>query len=274
MDEFLTLIIFFIVIGVVERVLKAAQKAKGEAPTQRKTQPRDEGALEGLPAGLQDLIAEELGINLERKPRIEGPAEAAPPSTARAGPAGHPAGGAPPSAHPAHRAPPPVHPAQAAPPAPPAPPAPVGREPVVYPGSRREVPDRGRERAGERGAAITRARREVAAQRRRGPALTRRPLRELEPPPSLEERAIMERGEAVSLERPRRPEDHERFHDRYDVTKPVASHAEFHERYVDERAEPGRRRRRGPLPDRADWSAAQKAIIWADILGPPKGLED
>jgi hypothetical protein len=272
-DEFLTLIIFFIVIGVVERVLKAAQKAKGERPTQRQTQPRDEGAIEGLPASLQDLIAEELGINLERKPRIEGPPEPAPPATTRAAPAAHPGRGAPPSAHPGRGAPPSAHPGRGAPPSehpsrgqPPAvhpaqsaPPVPVSRERLVhYPGARREEPERGRERAGDRGAAITRARREVAAQRRRGPALVRRPLREPEQTPSLEERAMLERGEAVSLEQPRRPEDHKRFHDLYMV----------------EEAGPGVRRRRGPLPDRSDWSAAQKAIIWAEILGPPKGLGD
>ncbi|UCC82880.1 MAG: hypothetical protein JSW46_18255 [Gemmatimonadota bacterium] len=249
MDEFLTLIIFFIVIGVVERVLKAAQKAKGEQPTQRQEQVQDEGAIERLPAGLQELIAEELGINLERKPRIAGPGEPAPPSSARAAPVEHPGRRPPSTEHPSRRPPPAPHPAES---------APVGRERVVYPSARREVPETGRERAGDRGAAITRARREVAAQRRRGPALVRRPLREVEQPPSLEERALLERGEAVSLEQPRRPEDHKRFHDLYMV----------------EEAGPGVRRRRGPLPDRWDWSAAQKAIIWAEILGPPKGLED
>lgn len=262
MDEFLTLIIFFIVIGVVERVLRAAQKAKSEGLTRRQEPAQDEGAIEGLPASLQDLIAEELGINLERKPRIEGPAEPAPPGTTRAAPAAHPGRGAPPSAHPARGAPPSEHPSRGQPPAvhpaQSAPPVPVSRERVVYPSARRPEPERGRERADDRGAAITRARTEVAAQRRRGPALVRRPLREPEQTPSLEERAILERGEAVSLERPRRPEDHKRFHDLY---------------MVDE-AGPGVRRRRGPLPDRSDWSAAQKAIIWAEILGPPKGLED
>lgn len=246
MDEFLTLIIFFIVIGVVERVLRAAQKAKGEPPTQREAPEHDEGAIEGLPAGLQDLIAEELGINLERKPRIEGRPEPLPPPTARAAPVEQPA----------RRPPPAPHPAQLAPPAPPS------RERVVrYPGARREEPERGRERAGDRGAALVRARREATARRRRGPATARRPLHEPERPPSLEERAILERGEPVSLERPRRPEDNEAFRDRYmrEEAGPAV---------------PAVRRRRGPLPERWDWSAAQKAIIWAEILGPPKGLED
>ena len=69
---------------------------------------------------------------------------------------------------------------------------------------------------------------------------------------------MLERGEPVSLERPRSPEDHERFHDRY-MGRAVV---------------PAVRQRRGRLPERWDWSAAQKAIIWAEILGPPKGLED
>jgi hypothetical protein len=250
-DQFLTLIIFFIVIGVVERLLKAAQKAKEGAPAQREAQPHDEGAIEQLPANLQDLIAEELGINLERRPRIVEPPEPAPPSSARAAPAPHPGRRLPPSEHPGRRQPPARHPGQFVPP------APIVRERVIrYPGPRREEADRGAESAGDRAAAVARRRREDLARRRAAPA--RRPLREPERPPSLEERAIMERGEPVSLERPRRPEDHERFHERYRAKE----------------AGPLVRRRRGPLPDRGDWSAAQKAIIWAEILGPPKGLED
>jgi hypothetical protein len=231
-DEFLTLIIFFIVIGLVERVLKAAQKAKAEAPAQREAQDDEEGGLEKLPAGLQDLVAEELGINLERKPRVEGPPE-------------------------------------------PAPPAPPGRERVVYqPGGRREEARTGRRHSADRGAAITQARREAAAQRRHGPALTRQPLRQPEQQPlSLEERAMLERGEPVSLERPRRPEDHERFHDRYGIEEPVASHAEFHDRYMEKGAREVPRGRRGRLPERRYWNPVQKAVIWAEVLGPPKGLE-
>jgi hypothetical protein len=35
------------------------------------------------------------------------------------------------------------------------------------------------------------------------------------------------------------------------------------------------RRPRGPLlPDRPGWTAVQKAIIWAEIIGPPKGLSE
>jgi hypothetical protein len=215
-EQFLTLIIFFIVIGLVERVLKAAQKSKAEPPAQREVQDEEESGLEELPSGLQDLIAEELGINLERRPRIEGPPEPAPPAPPRGERAGY------------------------------------------RPSPRREALQRGRERAGDRAAALARARREAAAQRRRAPALTREPLRQAEAPMSLEERAMLERGEPVSLERPRTPEDHERFH----------------ERYMEQAAAPDVRRRRGRLPERPNWNAVQKAIVWAEILGPPKGLED
>ncbi len=239
MDEFLTLIIFFIVIGVVERVLRAAQKAKGEAPTQREVQPHDEGAIEQLPASLQDLIAEELGINLERRPRVSGPRE--PPSPPpRTAPGEYPA---------RQRGRGRVAPSR-------------GEPAVFYPSPVERAPVERLDRPTDRGAVGGRMeetlRRRRAEFARREAALTRRPPPQAEPPRSLEERAILERGEAVSLERPRRPEDHDRFHDRYMV----------------EEAGPAVRRRRGPLPDRWDWSAAQKAIIWADILGPPKGLEE
>jgi len=246
-EQFLTLIIFFIVIGLVERVLKAAQKAKAEPPAQREAEEDEESGLERLPSGLQDLIAEELGINLERKPRIERPPEPAPPASARAATVEYPA-----------RRPPPAAPPRG--PAPPAPPAaPATREGAGYrPSPRREALQRGREPGGDRAAALARARREAAAQRRRAPALTREPLRQAEAPMSLEERAMLERGEPVSLERPRRPEDHERFH----------------ERYMERAAASDVRRRRGKLPERPHWNAVQKAIVWAEILGRPKGLED
>jgi hypothetical protein len=83
---------------------------------------------------------------------------------------------------------------------------------------------------------------------------------------------VLERGEPVTLERPRRPEDHHRFHERYDVPKPVASHSDFHDRYMTAKARPARRRAKAKLPDRPEWGAMQRAIIWAEILGPPKGL--
>jgi hypothetical protein len=238
-DEFLTLIIFFIVIGLVERVLRAAQKTKGEPPARREAQPHDEGATEQLPAGLQDLIAEELGINLERRPRVTGPPEppSPPPRTA-------------PEERPAHqRGRVPV--------------APSRREPtVLYPSPVEPAPVELKDRPTGRGAVGGRMeetlRRRRAEFTRREAALTRRSPLQAEPARPLEERALLERGEAVSLEEPRRPEDHDRFHDLYMVQEvgPVV------------------RRRRGPLPDRRDWSAAQKAIIWAEILGPPKGLGD
>ena len=89
---------------------------------------------------------------------------------------------------------------------------------------------------------------------------------------SAAERVALERGTPKSLERPRRTEDHERFHEQYGVPQPVSSHTEFHERYMNAE-EPERRRRVAVrLPDRPHWSAVQRAIVWAEVLGPPKGL--
>jgi len=236
------IVVFFILIGVLERVLKGAQKGKAP-PGAAEPEPEDVDALEGMPANLQELIAEELGINLERRPKVRQLPEPAPPSTARVE-RGHPASRQAPR---------------------PAVPGPVPR--VSYPKHQEDLPDSDRESAGDRALAAVQQRRERLPRRRR-PELTRRredfsrrPLREPD-------------EEAVSLERPRRPEDHERFHGRYGVPKPVESHSDFHRRYVEE--QPGRptRRPRTLLPERADWSAAQKAIIWAEILGPPKGLDE
>ncbi len=199
MDEFITLIIFFIVIGVIERMLKASQKSKAEAPPELEPTAEDAEPVERMPDRLQGFIAEELGLGLERKPQIRRPTE--------------------PEARP--------------------------------------------DTAGERGAAVGRQRREAVARGRRAhlerrkAAPSLREQREAERALSLEERAMLERGAPISLERPRRPEDHERFHARYMAPK----------------RRPAVRRSRARLPDREAWSPVQKAIIWSEILRPPKGLE-
>jgi hypothetical protein len=90
---------------------------------------------------------------------------------------------------------------------------------------------------------------------------------------SMEEIGMRERGDPVSLERPRRPEDHGRFHDRYGIPEPVADHAEFHERYVGPVAPAARKRRRGGLPELRRLSRAQRAVVWSEIFGPPRGLD-
>ncbi len=75
---------------------------------------------------------------------------------------------------------------------------------------------------------------------------------------SLEEQGMMERGPPVSLERARSPEDHERFHELY------------LERATKRRRRGGTRGAR--LPNRDEWSPVHRAIVWSEIIGPPKGL--
>ncbi|KPK79360.1 MAG: hypothetical protein AMS25_12975 [Gemmatimonas sp. SM23_52] len=187
MDQFITLLILFILIGLVDKFLKAARKAKPPVPPEAEREADEGTAVEGLPRALQDLIAEELGLDMERRPRVGPPARPAAPADA----------------------------------------------------ARTRVPSRPRRP------------REVQAQR----------PRESVPPEeaiSLEELGMRERGAPVSLEAPRRPEERERLSDRY----------------------VGPERPRGPrwlhvrLPEPPGWSAAQKAIVWAELLGPPKGLAD
>ncbi|UCC49731.1 MAG: hypothetical protein JSV41_06120, partial [Gemmatimonadota bacterium] len=76
MDEFITLIILFILIGLVDKFLKAARKAKAPPP-EVEPEAEEGAAIEGLPRSLQDLIAEELGVSLERRPKVKAPPEPA-----------------------------------------------------------------------------------------------------------------------------------------------------------------------------------------------------
>jgi hypothetical protein len=103
-------------------------------------------------------------------------------------------------------------------------------------------------------------------------SLEERALREGEEAVSLEERALRARGEAVSLEVERRPEDHEVFRKRY--VAPPAPRASLHE--VQAQVETTRAPRRSDLalPQRKGWRDAQRAIVWSEILGPPRALRD
>ncbi len=231
MDSFIAILILFLLIGLLEKVLKGASaKQQRRAPPPDQELSGDELQPTGRgPVSLHEIIAEELGISLERRPRVRELPE--PTAEAR-------------DAHPAARG------REGAP-------SEVSARDVVYP--------RPRPSGAERGAGVADRRRRAATQRER----PREPERYV----SLEERAILERGEPVSSERPRRPEDHWAFHERYRVAEPVRSLREFDERYVDSAARP-RRRSAVRLPARDSWSAAEKAIVWAEVLGPPKGLLD
>ena len=228
MDDFIWFLIIIFGASIFQRMMKSARKKQQQQhPTSEheegeyegEGEGEGEGQLERAPMSIQEILAEQLGLNLERRPRVlpppEPPEPETPTATATAQSSAEPAG--------------------------------------EYARRRREEVSR------------------WADERRRASQL---PSRRTDLPErvSLEERAIRERGAPRTLERPRRPEDHERFHERYDVPKPVSSHSEFHKRYVDE-YEPVSREGIGfRLPDRPEWSAVKRAIVWAEVLGPPKGL--
>ncbi len=250
MDEFIGLIVLLIIFSLLDKVLKGQKRRAKRPPPEDGREAADEEreALEGTAVSLRQLLAEELGLNLERKPTLRLPPEAPAGSAereSRSRPSAADRGAAAGSTRASTSAAPPK----------------VERV-IHYPTPRR--PERVPERAGasQRGMRAAEERRATAVRRRRSVDRTR----------DRSERLSTKRGEAVTLERPRRPEDHERFHDRYGVPEPVGSHEEFHARYVEakDRAEP--RKGNVILPDSPDWSAVQRAIIWSEILGPPRGL--
>jgi hypothetical protein len=278
-DEIIGFAILLIIASMLERFFKA-QKAKTQQQQQQPPEAEWEASGEEAddvgrqPASLQEMIAEELGLNLERLPKIEQEPEPPParpgsgPQPARPGSGPQPArpGSGPQRARPG-AGPQPARPGATGPPVrrSEAAPAPKVERVVYYP----TPPEPERERevtlAAERGALEAEARRGSVPARTRAAPIRRRPLRE--------ERAEIERRHPDSLERPRRPEDHDRFHERYAVPEPVSSHAEFHDRYMKPTRRTAAKRPKGPLPDHPEWSPEQKAIIWAEILGRPKGLE-
>ncbi len=240
MDSFITLLVFFLLIGLLERLVKAAsKKQQGSAPP-----PEVEGPEEArpTPATLQDLIAEQLGINLERRPQVRELPDAKAERADRTRVA---------TRRPERRT---VTEAR---------PGPQRRPEVTYP---RPSPRSAR-------GATAAERRGAAARERHATTLGKRedePVRVI----SLEERAALQRDEAVSLEAPRRPEDHRRFHERYAIPESPSGRGKLSASAASEPVPSTGRRRRGRLPERADWSAAARAIVWSEILGPPKGLTD
>lgn len=228
MDDFIWFVIIIFGASIFQRMMKSARKKQQQQhPTleheageyEGEGEGEGESRLERAPMSFQEMLAEQLGLNLERRPQVLPPPEPPEPETPTATPTAQSS---------AERA-------------------------GEYAQRRREAVSR---RADER--------------RRAGQLPSRRT--DLPERVSLEERAIRERGAPKTLERPRRPEDHERFHERYDVPKPVSSHAEFHKRYVDEPETVTGKRKGFRLPDRPEWSAVKRAIVWAEVLGPPKGL--
>lgn len=234
MDNFIFLLILMGVAALLEQIFKAVQKGKA-SQSEMGGEPETEAGVRSstLPEDLQDLISEELGINLERRPRVEG--EATGVRTAE-----------------------------------------YEEEYDDSSRQRREESDPYRPEAQRphvrRSGSEWRARRAgPPARSGRPPVRPGRPARPTRPMPepveitpagpviSLEEQGILERGEAVSLETARTPEDHRRFHRLY--------------MEVEEEA-PKRRSRGGRLPNRRNWSPVHQAIVWSEIIGPPKGLTE
>jgi hypothetical protein len=234
MDSFIFIVIIMVVLTLLERLMKAGRAGKPPgAPPDGPDREEQGERHERIPRDLQELIAEQLGIKVERPPAEEKPvgitterhelesSPAAPQARRRVGPR---------SEAPNHRAERHMPQATVSRQAP-STTTPIGRtRTVVYPST---------------------------------PAARPRPIpRPVEVTPagaviSLEEQAAMERGEPVSLERPRTPEQHERFHDLYvDRGDPISTG----------------RRPRPILPDRAGWTAVHRAVVWSEILGPPRGL--
>lgn len=235
MDEVI-FILALMFLGVILDLIKKAQKKGAPPPASDDERLEAETELRDVGRDIQDLIAEELGINLERRPRVQQLPQGRPQAPAEE-----------------HR--PRIMPA-----------APAESAAVIYP-KRKE---RKRGSLAESGRDLPGDRRRAAIQQRRD-ARAQSPQAEPTVPLSLEERALLERGEPISLETERRPEDHDRFHTRFGVPEPVSSHQEFHDRYVSEKGRPPAARR-SVLPESKYWSFAQKAIVWGEILGPPKGL--
>lgn len=233
MDDYVWFFLLIVGASLFQRFVRAARQKQAPPPSEQgewEEEAEEEERAEAKVTSLQDLIAEQLGINLERRPTVQRlpDTEDAPEFSSTAAAA------------------------------------------------------RSQPAARERRDAAARERRSAAA-RERGPAADREPgavvaqrrAAEVQRAPSPEKRGIRQQREALSLERPRRPEDHVDFHERYAVPEPVATHEGFHERYM--KAEPwGKAARvRGGvrLPDRAGWSAIQRAMVWVEVLGKPKGLE-
>lgn len=252
MDQFIGFVVLLIILSLLEKVLKGHKGKTRQPPSAedaREATGEERDRLEERGVTLRELLAEELGLNLERKPTVTRPSEI--PSPDVRGTSSAPAATVDRSA----TAPPARRLSSAAPPE-------IERV-VHYPTPRR--PRRKLEPAGPAAAAALRT-----AEPRKLKSSIRRQASA--PRHTGEERLPARGGEAVSLERRRRPEDHQLFHDRYAVPQPVSSHEEYHERYVDSTPQRQPRRGRVALPDDPEWSSVQRAIVWAEVLGPPKGL--
>jgi hypothetical protein len=205
-DDYVWFFLLIIGASLFQRFVRAARQKQAPPPSEQgEWEEAEEERAEAGVTSFQDLIAKQLGINLESRPTVQ------------------------------------------------------------------KLP--GTEDAAEFPSTAAAARSQPAADREPGAVVARRRAAEVQLAPSAEKRGIRQRREALSLERPRRPEDHVDFHERYAVPEPVTTHEEFHERYMNAEPWKAARGRGVRLPDRAGWSAIQRAMVWVEVLGKPKGLE-
>ena len=228
MEEFIALLLFFVLATVLDRVMKAMKRKRGGVhPRSDWEEEGEEGMDElgerevgvggvdaqfkNLDSDLERLIAQELGLKIDEREAQRESSPLGPPVARRRPP--------PPSRRPT---------------------------PVTLPRRPGAPSERGRQVAYPETDAETAAR--------------ARPLEPLRPAPPARRRAAEVRSREPSA--PTRP-----------TRKPQAERPAAPQRAW----EIGASRRRGGrmlLPDSPDWSPMKKAIIWAEILGPPRGLVD
>ncbi len=236
MDDYIWFFLLIIGASLFQRFVRAARQKQAPPPSEQgEWEEAEEERTERAVTSFQDLIAEQLGVNLERRPTVQRL-----PDTVQRLPDTEDAPEFSSTAHSARS-------------------QPAARE-------RRDAV------ALKRRAASTRER-EVAAEREPGAVVARRRAAHVQRAPVAEEHGIRQRREPISPERPRRPEDHVDFHERYAVPERVTARGGLRERYVKARPRKAARGRGVQLPDRAGWSVVQRAMVWVEVLGKPKGLE-
>lgn len=225
MEWLVELVILFVILGLLNRLLSGA--TRGSKPPSRPVP--GEAAGEGAPRGeytaIEEWLARQMGIELERPGRkLEGQ------RGSKVGQAAEPA-----------RA--------------------EGMQRPV----RRPPPQ---ERRGRRGAIASKLEQPEPGV----VSLEELAARERGQPVSLERRGLEERGAAISMETSRLPADHDRFHERYGIPEPPATHEEFERRYVERGGRAGVATEAAHLPALPNRTQLQRAVIWSEILGPPRAL--
>ena len=226
MEEFIAVLLFFVLAAVLDRVMKAMKRKQGGVHPRSDWEEEGEEGMDELgerevgvggvdaqfkklDSDLERLIAQELGLKTEEREAQRESSPLGPPVARRRPP------------------PPSRRPTPVTLPKRPGAPAERGRQ-VVYP----DAETAARARPIEPLRPALPARRRAAEVKSREPAAPSRPART----PQAERPAAPQWGAPLTLAR--------------------------------------RRGGRMLLPDSPSWSPMKKAIIWAEILGPPRGLVD